>query len=117
MSKENNELMAKFLGYVQPHPDYPKSTYWYKENEQPLAILLFDTDWNWLMEVVEKIEKLNSVIEINSFFNPFQVRIYHNANISSFTRLERVYSDSQETKIGAVYEVCLNFIKTYNLKN
>jgi len=50
----NNELIAEFLGYTQPHPKYPGTTYWYKEGEEPLTILSFDTDWNWLMEVVEK---------------------------------------------------------------
>jgi len=52
--KANNELIAEFMGYSQPHPDYPSTTYWYKEGNEPLVILLFDTDWNWLMEVVEK---------------------------------------------------------------
>lgn len=56
--KENNELLARFLGYRQPHPDYPNSTYWYKEGEEPLAILLFDTSWDWLMRVVEEISDI-----------------------------------------------------------
>lgn len=24
---ENNKLIAEFLGYSQPHPDYPNTTY------------------------------------------------------------------------------------------
>jgi hypothetical protein len=61
---ENNKLIAEFLGYSQPHPDYPNTTYWYKKDCQPLTILLFHSDWSWLMRVVEKIERLGYVFEI-----------------------------------------------------
>jgi hypothetical protein len=62
---ENNKLIANFMGYSQPHPYYPNTTYWYKEGEAPLTILSFDTDWNWLMAVVEKIEELGFVTELS----------------------------------------------------
>jgi hypothetical protein len=55
MNLENNKLIAEFLGYTQPHPEYKSATYWYKKNESPLTILSFDTDWNWLMRAIEKI--------------------------------------------------------------
>lgn len=51
----NNKLIAEFLGYTQPHPYWQGTTYWYKEGEEPLTILSFDTDWNWLMEAIQKI--------------------------------------------------------------
>ena len=53
--KKDNELIAEFLGYTQPHPKYPSTTYWYKEGEEPLTTLRFDRDWNWLMEAIQKI--------------------------------------------------------------
>jgi len=53
--KKDNKLIAEFLGYTQPHPKYPGTTYWYKEGEEPLTILSFDRDWNWLMKAIQKI--------------------------------------------------------------
>lgn len=56
---EKNKLIAEFMGYTQPHPDYPNATYWYKEGEAPLAVLLYDTNWEWLMPVIEKIYNIS----------------------------------------------------------
>lgn len=58
---EKNRLIAEFMGYTQPHPNYPNSTYWYKEGQEPLTILLFEQDWNWLMPVVFKITEIKGV--------------------------------------------------------
>jgi hypothetical protein len=93
---ENNELLAKFLGYTQPHPDYPDSTYWHKKGEAPLTILLFDTDWNWLMEVIEKI--LNESLCLDS--------------------MERYYNITDSIpNIRLAYESCVEFVKWYNENN
>ena len=83
---ENNKLFAEFLGYkYYPHP-LPNCG-WRKENcnispklnkqgkvgERDYLCrlhkdLAFDTDWNWLMQVVEKIESL----DINEFATQLQ---------------------------------------------
>lgn len=91
--KENNKLMAEFLGYTQPHPDYPNTTYWYKQGEQPLTILLFDTDWNWLMQVFEKI-----------------------LNISLYEDSMELYYDITDSipDIKQAHNACVEFIKLYN---
>lgn len=81
----DNKLIAEFLGYSQPHPDYPDTTYWYKKDFPPLTILTFDTDWNWLIQVVKKIESLN--------------------------KLDSVLIN---TDIKEVYNACVEFIKWYN---
>lgn len=65
MNTENNKLFAEFLGWKQQtHPkerwfgQWFKPNYgWIKENE-----LSIDSDWNNLMNVVEKIEQLNGGI-------------------------------------------------------
>jgi hypothetical protein len=98
----NNKLLAEFLGYTQPHPEYPSSTYWYKEGRPPLAILSFDTDWNWLMEVVEKIESLGVVVEIRESVCYIET-----------TPID-YYSELEETKIQATYNACVRFVKWYN---
>lgn len=91
--KENNELLAKFLGYAQSNPD---STYWYKEGKAPLTILLFDTDWNWLMEVIEKILDIASKLK--------RMQIYYNI------------IDAMPS-IRFAYESCVEFVKWYNENN
>ena len=38
-----------------------------RNNILPTSDLLFDKDWNWIMFVVEKIEKMNNCSEDNEF--------------------------------------------------
>ena len=100
----DNKLIAEFLGYSQPHPDYPDTTYWYKKDFPPLTILSFDTDWNWLMQVVEAINDLNNVVEIHEN----HVRIVN--NIKSKVLVDVV----EGTMKLAVYQAVIEFIKWYN---
>jgi len=95
--KANNELIADFLGYTRPNPDHPNTSYWYKDGQQPLTILLFDTNWDWLMLAIEKI--LDISIELDS------MEMYYNI------------TDSIPNKVQT-YEAIIEFIKYYNnLKN
>lgn len=100
----DNKLIAEFLGYSQPHPDYKSTTYWYKKDEAPLVCLMYDTDWNQLMQVVEKIESLGVVVEIRD-----NVCYIETTPIDYFSELEK-------TKIQATYNACVRFIKWHNEK-
>ena len=101
-----NKLIAEFMGYSQPHPDYPSTTYWYKQGKEPLAILSFDRDWNWLMEVVEKIESLNYSLEINKQEElDYQCLITQKNNI--------IIQKFNPIKIKAVYQAIVEFINYY----
>ena len=55
---KENKLIAEFMGFKQPHPEYPNTTYWYKElpngRLETLAILNYHISWDWLMPVVGK---------------------------------------------------------------
>ena len=60
---ENNKLIAEFMQLVECETDYlyhPSSEKGFLKD-----YLMYNSDWNWLMEVVEKIEDLNYSIEIN----------------------------------------------------
>jgi hypothetical protein len=105
--KENNKLIAEFLGYTQPHPDYPGATYWYKKDESPLTLLSFDSDWNWLMEVVDKIENLDFIFSIHHEV----VNIFNGE-----TKENGIYSETFQgsTKLITTYNACVEFIKWYN---
>ena len=72
----------------------------------------FDTDWNWLMQVVEKIEDMQDGEEGDIIrFHFYSVNIYFNtceivgANI---------LVDDYPTKIENVYNACAEFVKWYN---
>lgn len=110
MNTENNKIVAEFigletgkqLGYDRFINDWfdNKGTFNGQRNEK----LLFDTDWNWLMEVVEKIESLESAFSIDG--NKCYV-------------LSNDFCNAQKevTKIKSVYKVCLEFIKWHNEQN
>ena len=107
-TRESNKLLAEFLGYTQPHPDYPHTTYWYKKDEAPLTMLSFDTDWNWLVEVVEKIENYN---DSATLFIIEDERCH--VNTQNGFEIDSV----GHTKIEAVYNACVEFVKWYNNQN
>lgn len=104
---ENNKIIAKFMGYAQPHPEYPNTSYWYKEGRAPLALLLYNSSWDWLMEVVEKIESLG-----------YSVDIFNKAvSIQCNTKTEMIVDLSGRTdnsKLSQVYEAVVEFIKYKN---
>jgi hypothetical protein len=68
----------------------------------------FDTDWNWLMEVVEKIETLDDE-DFNFNISITGVEI---SNVNNFETI--VLYNSGANKITVVYDACIEFIKWYN---
>ena len=68
--------------------------------------LEFHSDWNWLMEVVEKIESLGYRIEIVKHI----CRIY-------LSNKETIIISENTPKIEAVYNAVVEFIKWYNNQN
>ena len=103
----NNKIIAEFMGATLTkdlqimYPVYEGDSSYVKD-------LKYHLDWNWLMEVVEKIE---SLLPDDSF-----VTIEHKSCWIP------IYDDEQpfgiecreETKIQAVYNACIEFIKWYN---
>ena len=112
-SKDKNKLIADFMGYSKPHPDYPNSNYWYKKGEQPLTTLLFDVSWDWLMPVVEAVENKKMVLGTSlqwdevgeSHCFEIQPGLKHTFNLLITER---------DNKIDAVYDGIVEFIQTYN---
>ena len=119
MTTENNKLIAEFMEFKQCKGIRSESgkyfDYWAKENfscieEQEIQIesewgyglveqdllfaeqLKFHKDWNWLMEVVEKIEPLISESEFKY----------------------RIGNDLLSVNKEGVYNACVEFIKWYN---
>ncbi len=108
--KTENELIAEFMGFVDG------GSYWATTGESPYVVidgtttyhrlypsqLQFDTSWDWLMPVVEKIERFGNRCEIGIT----KCKIYS----ADYTR-EPFYA---ATKIQAVYDHVVDFIKWYN---
>ena len=99
---ENNKIIAEFLNLTSQvifeqvfAVSENGKTNFYKKDE-----LKFHSDWNWLMEVVEKIERLENNLK--------------NETREEFTQFQKVLSLPIYTKIEAVYNACVEFIKWYN---
>ena len=104
---KNNKLIAEFLGYIDNGCSedgfliHPITNY-----DVEISSLKYHEDWNWLMEVVEKIESLGYRIEIVKHI----CRIY-------LSNKETIIISENTPKIEAVYIACVEFIKWYNNQN
>ena len=75
----------------------------------------FDTDWNWLMEVVEKIEFLDDgKFDVNLLKNGTQIFEYQ---AGGKVIVNNVGEISFDNKIEHVYQAVVEFIKWYNHEN
>ena len=115
---ENNKLIAEFLNWefddlsetfetpflklVDPHA-FGDEQFSCKLQDFELE---FHSNWNWLMQVVEKIEKLKCTVVIEKNICRIHKGGLHFGHAYKF-----------ETKIEAVYNACLEFIKWYNKQN
>ena len=138
MTTENNKIIVEFMEFKQCKGIRSESgkyfDYWAKENfscieEQEIQIesewgyglveqdllfaeqLKFHKDWNWLMEVVEKIEGLEKG-KYSLITQQKSCLLWDN---DKGEELEDFNSSFKaETKIEAVYNACVEFIKWYN---
>ena len=114
---ENNKLIAEFMGAkIKGNPILNEYEMYGiiqciedGENEQHHFVpqeMLFQSDWNWLMEVVEKIESLGYSVYISPSM------VYINGNIG--TIIHPIIIGGSLSKIEAVYNACVLFINHYN---
>ena len=98
---DNNKLIAEFMGATE----VKKDTYKFPNRTGlPLQIgtINYHSDWNWLMEVLDKIEGLGVVVEIREnvcYISPFP---------------NNYISELEQTKLQATYKAVVEFIKWYN---
>lgn len=101
---DNNKLIAEFMRAVY----MSHINKWFVMNEECIdEELKYNSDWNWLMEVVEKIENLG-----------FDFAIYTGSSVSIVNTkdfpFEEVISLSGSSKKEAVYNAVVAFIEWYN---
>jgi hypothetical protein len=90
-TEESNKLIAEFMGF-----DIDK--------RNPNTIL-YHSDWNWLMEVVEKIESKGFDVHINTC-------VCRVSDVGE-DRFEDIETFNSNSKLQAVYQAVLEFIKWY----
>lgn len=100
---KDNKLIAEFMGMTCHHNDSNVLIFSTENGNDIVSIydLEYHTDWNWLMEVVEKIESLGVVVEIRE-----------NVCYIETTPVD-YYSELEETKIQSTYKAVVEFIKWY----
>ena len=119
---ENNKIIAEFLS-VKIHPCETIENFKFLPIEERglyngyfIDELKYHEDWNWLMEVVEKIESL----EIFDRMGRFNINTKNfDENYTSFItdKDEDFIQCEGDTKIEAVYNAVVEFIKWYNNQN
>ncbi|HEY6143777.1 MAG TPA: hypothetical protein VIV55_10235 [Flavobacterium sp.] len=117
--EENNKLMAEFLGAKPEWCGESKEEFdmngcigclkdevTVKRLFQP-SDMLFDSDWNWLMEVVEKLENLGYVFKTYGTSTTF---------LKKGTINEPIWSDDffGEDRKENTYDACVELIKWHN---
>ena len=107
---KNNRLIAKFLKWdVNSLTTIPKNLHLSNlelDNGEFLE-LKFDSDWNWLMAAVEKIEITNKINEgVDDFYN---VTIGYGIECT----IEHICK-CNHTKIKSTYDAVVEFIEWYN---
>jgi hypothetical protein len=106
--ESKNYLVPMRLAEIGNHSEWADSEFideigYYLLSENQLC---FSFDWNWLMQVVDKIESLGYEL----FIETFEVRIEKHRE-TLFRQHTKV---SNQTKIEAVYNACVSFVKWYN---
>jgi hypothetical protein len=96
--EENNKIIAEFMG-AKLTKDLQIVYPIYEGDSSYVKNLKYHSDWNWLMEVVEKI------YQTNLYYDK-----YIDYNSSMFTNGKIELSTNKES----VYNQCIDFINFYN---
>ena len=115
---ENNKLIVEFMKWdILNDMTYSKAT---KGKWIELDKLKFYSNWNWLMEVVEKIESLGyRTLTENECFMITKSKL-SSFDVRSKDDYNTIFSDNYEinhyggSKKENVYNACVEFIKWYN---
>ena len=116
---ENNKIIAEFMG-AKLTKDLKIMYPVYEGDSSYIKNLKYHSDWNWLMEVVEKIETISEFDKLPEFFIMYDNREefkgwYWLIEIpKKFNKECYKHNNREKTKIEAYYNSCVEFIKWYN---
>lgn len=104
---KNNKLIAEFMGFKKlPNGTLRCSELYGGNTICEDDTVLFQTSWDWLIPVVEKISHLETVQCFNIESSRILIKTYESYKLEFWV--------NGFEKIEAVYESVLDFIKWYN---
>ena len=119
---ESNKLIADFMGvrytddnvYIDTLKEMKADGVYFEQGYME-SELKYDSDWNWLMEVIAKIESMGFVTEISgNIERSFALIGLANSNVP----ISRVgYGVEFMNKKDATYRAVIEFITWYNEQN
>jgi len=123
---ENNKIIAEFMGWELKHnPNISQKTWNNKEKgyckDKDSTFIEYSNDWNWLMEVVEKIENLQfkNKNSTHKGFDSFAIEINKVrcdvTHYGDFTH--NLHIGRGANRLECVYNAMVYTIKWYNLQN
>lgn len=98
---ENNKIIAEFMGVAS------NGIVFQDENTKEFHPIKYHFDWNWLMEVVEKIEEMDFVFNVQ-----YTLVETHDLRDTKFKHTFK--PQDKKTKKESIYIACVEFIKWYN---
>lgn len=122
---ENNKMIAEFMGFVADKSFEVRlvdgintSYYYYKDDVMYLPeVMEYNCSWDWLMEVVDKIESLPDEENNGAFF----FKIYQDSVSIIFSNdnyiIDLINVMGQGSRINNVYQAVVEFIQLYNKAN
>lgn len=118
----DNEIIAEFMGLIRDGKGVNQKCFRVMQNGLPSknsrlheSLFKYQTSWNWLMPVVEKIETV-PVIEggkDDSYIVTIETR-YCVISENGEAPVVEGQAENEETKITTVYNTVVEFIKWYN---
>ncbi len=107
--EDKNKLIVEFMG-LYTYTKNEITGYTHNGVMYALRDLKYHTSWDWLMPVVEKIEKHGFYTNILSADNNPSKHTMHIALVGE----EEIYTLWVDSKIEAVYQAVIKFIQWYN---
>ena len=114
--KTDNELIAEFIG-LEYAPKDKRWDDWFDKNGTRITYgiripLQYDTSWDWLMPVVEKIE--NFIFDENNSYNVTIGSTNYCVIQDSNGDTIEIIKDNGNSKLDTTYQAVVEFINQYN---
>ena len=111
----SNKLIAEFMGYTGGS-DFQYLTHPETLLDTNVDELLYQTSWDWLMPVVEKIEEI-AIDDDNLTIKEHRYQVdmsYTQCSIYDHVRDGVIASGDMGTKLLSTYRAVIEFLKEYN---
>jgi len=115
--ENTDKLLAGFLGMKPHHNDSNVMILNINGINYPFEVseLNYDTDWNRLMLVIEKIESVKiGKLYFNIQIDKDKVSLFYTHISEPTKQIEMFFEWGQENKINNTYKIVVEFVKWYN---